>query len=51
MPPTKSKTLRKSQNESNAERRWSGENVNFGVVLDREFVRAAGTALTAPVNQ
>ena len=46
MPPKKSKTLRKSQNETNAERRWSGENINFGVVLDgeNEFVRAAGTA-------
>ena len=46
MPPKKSKTLRKSLNESNAERRWLGENVNFGVVLDgeNEFVRAADTA-------
>ena len=51
MPPKKSKTLRKSLNKSNAERHWSGENVNFGAILDggNEFIRACTTLqLTAP---
>ena len=45
MPPKKSKTLRKALNERNAERRWSGENVDFGAVLDgkNEFLRADDT--------
>ena len=45
MPPKKSKILRKTLNERNAERRWSGENVDSGAVLDgkNEFLRADDT--------
>ena len=48
MAPKKSKTS-KSLNESNAERRWSGETVNFGAILDgeNEFIRAYDTGVTA----
>ena len=46
MPMKKSKTLCKSLNERNAERRWSAENVDFAAILDgeNEFIRAKDTA-------
>ena len=45
MPPKKSKILRQTLNERNAERRWSGENVDSGAVLDgkNEFLGADDT--------